>query len=136
MIFKDGGAFDFHSNFERVKETLHYAVDEARESGRMASNARNIDLSALPLEQLPAYEEAGGAAAAQPPQIQRPMAVAPNPIGQSSTAENGYTPAGGQLGSRPREQFPIPDEPPPGYEEAQQSSLVNHLEESVRTSKS
>ena len=136
MIFKDGGAFDFHSNFERVKEILHYAVDEARESGRVASNARNIDLSRLPLEQLPAYEEVGEAAVAQPPQIQRPVAVAPNPIGQPPTTANGYKPAGGQLRSGPREQFPTPDEPPPGYEEAQQSSLVNHLEESARMSKS
>ena len=65
FVFKDGGAFDFHNMFERVKER----IGQAREAG-MAT--QNVDL-----EDLPTYEDAGG----PPPDIdgrsQRPAATAP-----------------------------------------------------------
>jgi hypothetical protein len=38
MVFKEGGAFDFHSQFERIKERLQQAVDNARESGLMTGD--------------------------------------------------------------------------------------------------
>ena len=136
MTFKDGGAFDFHSNFERVKETISQALEEARESGRVS----NIDISDVHLEQLPAYEETGRGLSSPPPRTDPPAPFAPtavrppqsreavlnslNPETTNSTARRTTT----ETGVQP------PSEPPPGYEEAQQSSVVNSLEESIRRS--
>jgi hypothetical protein len=45
LVFKDGGAFDFHSTFERVKER--------------ALQAREAGSAEVHLEDLPAYEDSG-----------------------------------------------------------------------------
>lgn len=180
MTFKDGGAFDFHSSFERVKETLSHAVEIARESGHLSGagaggvGSVGLDLEAVHLEQLPAYEEATstttggvGAPATSAPRpvptssssssyVRRPpptrttaeMASAPTkPTGAGLrglggpgaqarlpggiAGSQGSAPAGAGVQTRtappPRE----PDEPPPGYEEAQQSALVRNLEASA-----
>lgn len=50
LIFKDGGAFDFYTIFERVKERFLQALENARASGRVAEGT-------VHLEDLPAYEE-------------------------------------------------------------------------------
>lgn len=63
LVFKDGGAFDFHGYFERVKER----VVEAREAG-MASQT-------VHLEDLPSYEDAGP----PPPGIGQPQGPGPVP---------------------------------------------------------
>ena len=84
LTFKDGGAYDFHSTFERIKEQVSHAAEIARESGRpVTNNTGPIDVD---LEQLPAYEEVGSAppqpdpvpAQADPTQVQRPIPIAPN----------------------------------------------------------
>ncbi|MCJ1230853.1 hypothetical protein MMC12_007527, partial [Toensbergia leucococca] len=57
MTFKEGGAFDFYSTYERIKETLSQAFEVARESGQVAGNTNQvpaIDISTVHLEQLPA----------------------------------------------------------------------------------
>ncbi|MCJ1356566.1 MAG: hypothetical protein MMC33_006561 [Icmadophila ericetorum] len=125
LTFKDGGAFDFHSNFERVKETLAHAVEIARESGAVTGQPQNLDLSNVHLEQLPAYEEVGGPV--QVLQIQRPIPISPT-NGRQHLPDNFAVP----VQAPNPQQLPTPDEPPPGYEEAQQSSVVNSLEEHVR----
>ena len=139
MTFKDGGAFDFHSNFERVKETLSQAVEVARESGR-AGQAPNIDLSTVNLEQLPAYEELGGGLSSPPPRTDPPAPFAPTAVRPPQSREavlNSFSPPNENTPpARPaaQQQFQPPSGPPPGYEEAQQSSVVNNLEESIRRS--
>lgn len=55
LVFKDGGAFDFQTILERVKER----VMQAREEG--------ISVQDATLEDLPAYEDAG----APPPGFQQ-----------------------------------------------------------------
>lgn len=134
LTFKEGGAFDFHSSFERIKETLSQAMDVARESGQVTGQAAGVDLSAVNLEQLPAYEEVGGSYAASAPiHIQQPAPITPPHSRQSGAGNSG--PTGLILpGSTAGQSFQPPDGPPPGYEEAQQSTVVGHLEESVRRS--
>lgn len=122
LTFKEGGAFDFSTTYERMKETLAQAVDTARASGRPVNSAGGgVDAD---LEQLPAYEELGGGA---PVQIQRPTPVGPNGARRPAPSANngvvGMEPAGSSA--------QMPDEPPPGYDEALQGSVANGLERRV-----
>lgn len=54
LVFKDGGAFDFYTIFERVKERFLQAIESARASGRVVEGAA---MGTVHLEDLPAYEE-------------------------------------------------------------------------------
>lgn len=136
MTFKDGGAFDFASTYERIKETIAQAVEVARESGRQQGS----DLSDINLEQLPAYEEVGATASAPTaPPLQQPVPVAPTAhapqrdsgiVLSSDDERNPKPPSAAVLEQR----YTPPDEPPPGYEEVQQSSIADNLERSARGS--
>lgn len=93
ITFREGGAFDFHTRWEEVRERLLVA----HESGGPAH-----------LEQLPVYEATatntlGG------------NAVMPS-IGASTTYRASNTLQSQRVGVEP-------DEPPPGYEEAQLPAL-------------
>ena len=124
LTFKEGGAFDFSTTFERMKETLAQAVDTARASGRPV-NGGGLDVD---LEQLPAYEELGGGARA-PVQIQRPTPVGPNGAHRPAPpANNGVVGLGSAASSAGA---PTPDEPPPGYEEVLPGSVADGLERRV-----
>jgi hypothetical protein len=85
------------------------------------------------LEDLPAYEES------------RTHARVPDPL--PSPPMDGGMGAGGPVGAAPtspqysnplvsprqqQESFQPPDEPPPGYEEVQRSSIVDELERQMR----
>ncbi|MCJ1463196.1 hypothetical protein MMC07_001801 [Pseudocyphellaria aurata] len=130
MTFKDGGAFDFSSTFERIKESLSQASELARETGRP------IDLSNVELEQLPAYEEvASSPTNASAPSIQRPTPITPTAISRPAPRNDGV--ADGQRRRREQnfsEGLPPPNEPPPGYDEVQQNSIADNLEASIRRS--
>ncbi|KAL8834618.1 MAG: hypothetical protein Q9170_003666 [Blastenia crenularia] len=138
MTFKDGGAFDFASTYERIKEAVVQAVEVARDSGRQQGS----DLSDINLEQLPAYEDIGTTVSAPPPlPLQQPIPVPPTaPAGAphrdggivlSSDDERNPKPPSAAVS---HQQYPPPDEPPPGYEEVQRSSIADNLERSVRES--
>ncbi len=131
MTFKEGGAFDFAATYERIKETLSHAMEIARESGRPQA----ADLSEMNLEQLPAYEEATRGPVLQRPTPTSRTAAPQNPSGSngpalSSDHERGTNPSSSGFSD---ENMP-PNEPPPGYEETQQSSIAESLERSIRTS--
>lgn len=143
MTFKEGGAFDFATAYERLKETITQAVEVARESGGQQGAP---DLSDINLEQLPAYEDIGSTtavSAAPHPPIQQPTpitpAAAPSFTPQSDSRSTVSSAGGDQSHSwRPEQQQTPPDEPPPGYEEAQQQnshSVVDNLERNLRISK-
>ncbi|KAL8683596.1 MAG: hypothetical protein Q9186_000508 [Xanthomendoza sp. 1 TL-2023] len=148
MTFKDGGAFDFATTYERTKETITQAVEVARESGRQQGTAEFSDIN---LEQLPAYEDVGNTialSAAPPPPLQQPTpmtaTVAPSYTPQrdsgvaTSAAEDEERNSKQSAATAPQEQTPHPDEPPPGYEEAQRqhsNSVVDNLERNLRISK-
>ncbi len=94
-------------------------MDTARASGRPVNGAGGgLDVD---LEQLPAYEELGGGRGARPPvQIQRPTPVAPNGAHRlAPPANNGVVGLGDASSSGAA---PMPDEPPPGYEEVVEGS--------------
>lgn len=121
LTFKDGGAFDFHTHFERIKERLQQAVEVSRIDGDGASGAAGamsgVDVSNVNSEDLPVYQEESDGpllspVAASMPQQQQPV----QPLDDSTP------------GARPRPRatdnaFSPPDEPPPGYEEAQMATL-------------
>lgn len=142
MVFKDGGAFDFHSNFERVKERLQQAIEIARESGQISGDGSEtgagrgagplsgIDMSAIHLEQLPAYEEAGRPAAPLPVPDSRSAPLRDSGVVLSSDDERSAKASPSDNALRERAQPPM--EPPPGYEEVQQSSVASELERRLR----
>ncbi|OQO11224.1 hypothetical protein B0A48_05480 [Cryoendolithus antarcticus] len=114
FTFKDGGAFDFHSTYERVRERLQQAVQVSREAGGTSAPSgaalNGVDVSNVNLDELPAYKETSDGPLIAPiaPQIVAPtQPTAPPAVSQQSS-----TPA-----------FSPPSEPPPGYEEAQRSGL-------------
>ncbi|KAL8672875.1 MAG: hypothetical protein Q9168_002684 [Polycauliona sp. 1 TL-2023] len=143
MTFKEGGAFDFATTYERLKETITQAVEVARESGGQQGAP---DLSDMNLEQLPAYEDIGNTTAvssAPHPPIQQPTPITPTSVPSYTAREdNENTISSAEREDREfrqseQQQVP-PDEPPPGYEEAQQQhnhSVVENMERNLRISK-
>lgn len=115
ITFNEGGAFDFHSNFERIKDRLQQAVEHARDSGTtpvQASTGRGVNFTNVHLDELPAYDGPLVSSAGQNQQTN--IAVEP-PIRETANAVS-----------------PAPVEPPPGYEEVQQQSVAEELGEQLR----
>ncbi|RMJ24739.1 hypothetical protein PHISP_04400 [Aspergillus sp. HF37] len=104
VTFKEGGAFDFHTNFERIKERLRDAVEVSQEGSR---GSRAVNMASVHLDELPAYDGPRNGPASPPP--------------TASESREGGEEAG-----------PEPSGPPPGYEEVQQQSVANELEERLR----
>lgn len=106
ITFKEGGAFDFHGQFETIKERLQQAVEISHESGRGASN---VNMSGVHLEELPAYSAPQGGLTVNDEDVSRR-----------------------ELRQSPSEASGEPQEPPPDYEAVQQQSVANELEERLR----
>jgi len=114
LTFKDGGAFEFHTIFEQIKERVYQAYTVARENGQ--TGAANRALPTVHLEQLPAYEPASDGGGKVVAEEEEPVILSPRPVrpGTSPTlAPPSHTEAEAVAG------VPPPDGPPPGYEEAQ-----------------
>ncbi|KAJ5042901.1 uncharacterized protein L3040_004292 [Drepanopeziza brunnea f. sp. 'multigermtubi'] len=121
FTFKDGGAFDFHTMFEQIKERLHQAYVVAQETSHRDA-AGNIDLANVHLEQLPAYE-----APREAPEDDGPTIISPVPV--RPTRDSGIGEVRSSLTNSPKPDVPItPDEPPPGYEEAQAQAVTVDLD--------
>ena len=124
MTFKEGGAFDFSSTYERIKEQMAQALDIARESGRAGAGG----LPAADLEQLPAYEENGTSSPL-------PQPSSNTPIASQATAQDAAHVAPvdeSNVNAEANQDYPPPNEPPPGYEETQASTVASDLEENIR----
>ncbi|OBT63688.1 hypothetical protein VE03_06176 [Pseudogymnoascus sp. 23342-1-I1] len=118
MTFREGGAFDYHNVFELIKERLHQAVQNARDSGRNVGGAAGMDpgvLQGLHLEQLPAYEPAAG-----------------NPGSGVAAGAREAPQVDAQARAEPESAAAQPDEPPPGYEEAQAQAVGIDLDQRLR----
>ncbi|KAL8793593.1 MAG: hypothetical protein Q9195_003856 [Heterodermia aff. obscurata] len=129
MTFKEGGAFDFSSTYERIKEQMAQALDIARESGRAGAGG----LPAADLEQLPAYEE-NGTSSSLPP-LATAQASINTPIASHAPAQDAThaEPVDeSQVNAEINQEYPPPDEPPPGYEETQAGTVARDLEENIR----
>ncbi|KAL2350182.1 hypothetical protein BJ546DRAFT_491371 [Cryomyces antarcticus] len=147
MTFKDGGAFDFHSRFERVKERLQQAVEVARESGQVAGDGSEqgrgrgagalggVNMDSVHLEQLPAYEEpgiplsqaSGAAAATTVPQVS--SSTPPSQGNRDTAATNPIVSPQPTRRRAPSQGLSSPPaEPPPGYEEVQRETIMDELE--------
>ena len=122
LTFREGGAFDFHTVFEQIKERLYQAHTVARENGQRS----NIDVD---LEQLPAYEPAREVAdESDGPTIVSPVPIRPQQRNGSIAGVPNSTDA-----APPPPPAVAPDEPPPGYEEAQSQAVdVANLEHRLR----
>lgn len=126
LTFKDGGAPDFHSQFERIKERLQQAVDVARSeniTGRTREGAlTGVNMDSVHLDELPSYSASGHDQIA-------PTATEPttNIMDQPVVEDRGQT--RNEDLSRRQEQPPEPPrDAPPGYEETQQRSVQEELE--------
>ena len=123
--FKEGGAFDFHTNYERIRERLQQAVEVSRIDGDGTGSSRSamngVDVSNVNLDELPAYQERGDGPLIPPIMpTATAMPVARSPPRQNNGVEDGR--------NRPRQTNDTPSEPPPGYEEAQMESLQDEVE--------
>lgn len=141
MEFKEGGAFDFASIFERLKERLRQAVDVARESGDdniAPDGSRAVNMNAVHLEDLPAYEESRQHARVPDPLPSPPM-DGPGVSGAGVRSQVVAAPEpssphrSSPLSSPQQGSFQPPSEPPPGYEEVQRGSIVEELERQLRS---
>lgn len=120
VTFKEGGAFDFQNHLERIKERLQEAMEVSPETTR---GLRDVNLSSVHLDELPAYEETREGTRA--------------PSGHSNQEEQGASSSTSRTADTsqdPPYSGPEPIEPPPGYEEVQQQSVANELEERLRRS--
>ena len=131
MVFKNGGAFDFQSTFEKVRESALQAMETARDSGRP------LDPSAVHLDELPAYEDINRSSQAS---SSGPLLIAPTPTRPAQSGNEERLPVFPATEQPPIEASSVPniepDEPPPGYEETQSSSISNSLEDSLRRAQS
>jgi len=138
MTFREGGAFDFHNKFEQIKERLYQAYMVARESGQRATN--EVDMANVHLEQLPAYEpplEAPVRNNDEGPRILSPTPIRPalvmSPtVPRDSGVEGLRSPLETQAEMPKPPKFTPPDEPPPGYEEAQAQAVGIDLDQRSR----
>ena len=114
LTFREGGAFDWHTCFEGAKDRLHYAREMAGEQGRQ------VDPSDINLEQLPAYEAATELHDDLPPSFESTQRGNNASAATTNGAANGHNDQS------------TPDEPPPGYEEAQAQAVEMTFEERER----
>ncbi|KAK0934581.1 hypothetical protein LTR29_013847 [Friedmanniomyces endolithicus] len=137
LTFKEGGAFDFHTHFERVKERLQQAVEINGMSGGGDGSAASrtvmggLNVGTVDLEDLPAYQEESDGPLLSPVMADTPAAI-PRvvPVRQSQVQRDSGV---GVEDDRPLPKptdnaFSPPDEPPPGYEEAQMQGLQEEVE--------
>ena len=136
LTFKDGGAFDFHTQYERIKERLQQAVEVSRISGDGGGGSRaamnGVDVRNVNLEELPAYQEQSDAPLLSP--------VAPVPA-LSAPVSYVQRDSGVGVNDRPAPKaadnaFSAPDEPPPGYEEVQMQGLQEEAERRLSNGRS
>jgi hypothetical protein len=123
MTFREGGAFDYHSIFEQIKERLYQAYTVAREHGQRGTV--DVDLANVHLEQLPAYEPA------------REVTKEEEDVSAESAVhvvrDSGVTGVRSPSESSPKEEsFFAPNELPPRYEEAQLQAVGIDLDQRLR----
>lgn len=138
LTFKEGGAPDFQTKFEAIKERLQQVVDNARESNA----SRNVDMANVHLDELPRYEDSGQDRRAPDHQQQQYSDSDETAVPASATAEQVRAMVAAAASQRQEAQVrrtsreveeaaqrrdETPSDAPPGYEEAQQQSVQQEL---------
>ena len=123
FTFKDGGAFDFHNNFEQIKERYLQAV-AASQGSHDYDTANGVIMSAVHLEDLPRYQDAGHDRLADESRAVDPSRQALGHGTGTSTSSNGTT----QGSSHVSRLEANPQEAPPGYEETQRQGLQREID--------
>lgn len=110
LTFNDGGHSDWALKYEEINRNLHHAAQTARETG----NTRV--LNTVHDEQLPEYtaQEDGS----------RPTQTVASLVQVEQIAE--------EAAIEREENQPLPDEPPPGYDEAQAQAIAMQFDERTR----
>ena len=127
LTFKDGGAPDFHSNFERIKERLQQAVDVARSDNsagrRQDGSLSGVNMDAVHLDELPSYAASGHDRVA-PVSSEQVVSLMDEPVPPESHRPE----AEASTTTQQAPSFRPPADAPPGYEETQQQSVQAELE--------
>ncbi|KIW77218.1 hypothetical protein Z517_09664 [Fonsecaea pedrosoi CBS 271.37] len=126
LTFKEGGAPDFHSTFEQIKERLQQVVSTARENNltgsRQDAYLGNVNLDNVHLDQLPSYNESGhdpialNQSSATSEDVNSPILMSPHTAPELRRA------------GTPQGESQTPSDAPPGYEETQQQSIQAELD--------
>ncbi|PSK36611.1 hypothetical protein B9Z65_1794 [Elsinoe australis] len=141
VTFKEGGAYEFQTKYERVRERVVQAVEMARDRGQGIGSGEGLEEGRgrgpgvmegveVVMEDLPRYEEAqsqtrpvGVGAGMATAAAGVPTAVQPPP---EEARTNGVTSSAAQTTgapSRDEQLFTPPDEPPPGYDQVQREAI-------------
>lgn len=123
LTFNEGGAFDFHGYFERIKERLQQVVSVAQDAG-YERGANTLDTTAVHLEELPSYESHTTSRTVEEPAL--------IDLAETTIATEGIHRPGPRRPSPSQPGFVAPDEPPPAYDEVQLNSIAQDLERSLR----
>lgn len=128
LTFKDGGAPDFHSNFERIKERLQQAVDVARSDNsagrRQDGTLLGVNMDAVHLDELPSYAASGHDRVARV-LSESTVDLMDEPVPSESSQPRGEVQTTTQQAAQSSEP---PSDAPPGYEETQQQGVQAELE--------
>lgn len=125
FTFKEGGAPDFQSRYDQIKERLQQVVSNARESNMNAAGsgpANGVDLSNVHLDELPSYQASGHDRMAPPGGAPSETSSAPPQESRVMAAQGETNSQDANLGSE------APADAPPGYEETQQQSIQAELD--------
>jgi len=134
MTFKEGGAFDFHSTYERIKDRLQQAVEIARESGRLTGDGEDtsqghgagvlagVNMDAVHLDELPTYDVANASGNA--------VSLLDSPVPHFNAAP--MQSPGMTLTQRTIQGGDSPPSEPPRYEDVQRGSVSDELERRLR----
>lgn len=130
LTFKEGGAFDFHTNFERIRERFLQAMEAACGSNTTGTSSSHgggplagVNMDAVHLDELPTYQDSGrDELAPQPP----PPVPSRSPIQREAPAPSFEEVVEGRAPAQ-RQSTP-PTDAPPGYEETQQQSIEREFE--------
>ncbi|KAI3398956.1 hypothetical protein diail_7983 [Diaporthe ilicicola] len=116
LIFNHGGVEGFHSKYSLMFERLAHARDVARETGTRIT---------VHDDDLPPYSATGPSGASEQPTPLQPVQLSPT---------QGQSEAQGQTQTQTQAQQPqsTPNEPPPGYDEAQAQAVEQQFEERDR----
>lgn len=120
ITFKEGGAPEYHSHFERIKERLQQAVESARESNVTSTRQGlgGVNMDTVHLDELPSYENSGHDRVATIPDTVSASAEQQNQPARTEAVQDVE-----QVNSaRP------PNDAPPGYEETQQNSIQEEID--------